>query len=58
MSDDLYARYMKAAAASRAHRRECSQCSPDALCAAGLRLHESFTRLQDAYLAQQKKKKR
>ncbi|MEU1128348.1 hypothetical protein ABZ383_00530 [Streptomyces sp. NPDC005900] len=57
MADDLYARYMKSAAASRAHRRECSQCSPDARCAAGLRLHESFTRLQDAYLSQQKKKR-
>ncbi|MFF8646484.1 hypothetical protein [Streptomyces sp. NPDC015345] len=57
MADDLYARYMKAAAASRAHRRDCTQCSPDALCTTGRRLHESFTRLQDAYLTQQKKKR-
>ncbi|MEU1129596.1 hypothetical protein ABZ383_06975 [Streptomyces sp. NPDC005900] len=57
MADDLYARYMKAAAARRAHREDCRQCSPDVPCTSGQRLDESFVRLQDAYLTQQKKKR-
>ncbi|MGW0538135.1 hypothetical protein [Streptomyces sp. NPDC003032] len=57
MADDLYARYMKAAAARRAHRGDCTQCSPDAPCASGQRLEAEFVRLQDAYLTQQKKKR-
>ncbi|WP_177204454.1 hypothetical protein [Streptomyces sp. CC53] len=50
MPDDLYHRYMKALAASRAHDATCTTCTRDALCADGSRLEESFTRLQDAYL--------
>ncbi|MGV9883316.1 hypothetical protein [Streptomyces sp. NPDC003006] len=57
MADDLYTRYMKADAARRAHRGDCTQCAPDAPCTTGQRLHESFTRLQDAYLTQQKRKR-
>ncbi|MDX3129633.1 hypothetical protein PV367_07440 [Streptomyces europaeiscabiei] len=54
MAESLYDRYMKAGAANRAHGETCTRCSPDARCADGQRLYESFERLQDAYLAQQK----
>lgn len=57
VADDLYARYMKAAAARRAHREDCTQCSPEVRCAAGQRLEADFVRLQDVYLARQKKKR-
>jgi hypothetical protein len=46
---------MKAATANRAHGETCTGCAPDARCGIGQRLLESFERLQDAYLAQQKK---
>ncbi|MCL7430139.1 hypothetical protein [Streptomyces sp. YS415] len=45
---------MKASTANRAHGETCSRCSPDVRCDTGRRLQESFERLQDAYLAQQK----
>ncbi|MEV6049195.1 hypothetical protein [Streptomyces xanthochromogenes] len=52
MADSLYDRYMKAAAAYRAHASACGRCSPTvARCTAGRELHELFVRLQDAYLA-------
>ncbi|MFF4534241.1 hypothetical protein ACFY1P_33840 [Streptomyces sp. NPDC001407] len=54
MADSPYDRYMKAEAASRAHGETCTRCSPNARCGDGQRLYESFTRLQDAYLAKQK----
>lgn len=57
VADDLYARYMKAAAANRAHGATCSRCSPGARCEAGQQLEAEFARLQDAYLKQQKKKR-
>ncbi|MGA5558865.1 hypothetical protein [Streptomyces lavendulocolor] len=57
MAESLYDRYMRAAAASRAHGETCTRCSPGARCAAGQGLYESFARLQDAYLAQQKKRR-
>ncbi|MBM7167467.1 hypothetical protein JQK87_03365 [Streptomyces sp. G44] len=57
MAEDLYARYMKAAAACRAHGATCSGCSPGARCETGQRLEADFVRLQDAYLKQQKKKR-
>ncbi|MGA4846685.1 hypothetical protein ACOBQB_10610 [Streptomyces sp. G5(2025)] len=57
MADDLYARYMKAAAANRAHGATCSWCSPGARCETGQHLAAEFARLQDAYLKQQKKKR-
>ncbi|MFD5426378.1 hypothetical protein [Streptomyces sp. NPDC127084] len=55
MAESLYDRYVKAAAADRAHGEACEGCSPDARCAVGQRLYESFARLQDAYLAQRKR---
>ncbi|MFD8023508.1 hypothetical protein ACFV6G_24170 [Streptomyces lavendulae] len=55
MAEGLYDRYMKAAAAHRAHGETCEGCSPDARCGIGQPLHESFARLQDAYLAKQKR---
>ncbi|MEU3520658.1 hypothetical protein ABZ770_36300 [Streptomyces sp. NPDC006654] len=55
MPESLHARYMKAAAAFREHGETCTRCSPDTRCPDGRRLQESFERLQDAYLAQQKK---
>ncbi|WP_314223599.1 hypothetical protein [Streptomyces zaehneri] len=55
MAESLYDRYMKAAAANRAHGETCTGCSPDARCGTGQRLSESLERLQDAYLARQKK---
>ncbi|MGI5359966.1 hypothetical protein ACQI4E_32360 [Streptomyces sp. CA-252508] len=57
MAEALYDRYMKAAAASRAHGETCTRCSPDVRCGAGQRLYESFARLQDVYLAQQKERR-
>ncbi|MEU0059686.1 hypothetical protein [Streptomyces sp. NPDC006334] len=55
MAESLYDRYMRATSANRTHGETCTRCSPGARCADGQRLYESFTRLQDAYLAQQKK---
>ncbi|MFI6689170.1 hypothetical protein [Streptomyces sp. NPDC050485] len=56
MDKALHARYMKATATYRAHSETCTSCSPTtARCAEGRRLYESFTRLQDAYLAQQRR---
>ncbi|MEY2229720.1 hypothetical protein [Streptomyces sp. BF23-19] len=57
MAEGLYDRYMKAAAANRTHGDTCNGCSPDARCDTGRRLYESFARLQDSYLAQQKQKR-
>ncbi|MEF3117572.1 hypothetical protein [Streptomyces chrestomyceticus] len=57
MAESLYDRYMQAAAAHRAHGETCTRCSPDARCDTGRRLHESFTRLQDAYLRWQKQQR-
>ncbi|MFF7986985.1 hypothetical protein ACFZDK_49265 [Streptomyces sp. NPDC007901] len=47
---------MRADTANRAHGETCTECSPDVRCEVGQRLQESFERLQDAYLAQQKKR--
>ncbi|WP_217208883.1 hypothetical protein [Streptomyces sp. AC550_RSS872] len=57
MAESLHARYMKADAARRAHGETCTRCSPDARCADGQRLYESFERLQDVYLARQKEQR-
>ncbi|MFH8753357.1 hypothetical protein ACH4GK_37620 [Streptomyces rimosus] len=57
MAESLYDRYMKAEAAHRAHGETCTRCSPDVRCDTGRRLHESFTRLQDAYLNAQKQQR-
>ncbi|MFI2292907.1 hypothetical protein [Streptomyces niveus] len=46
---DVYQRYMAASAARREHARTCAVCTPESACAAGARLYEQFSRLQDAY---------
>ncbi|MET9497426.1 hypothetical protein [Streptomyces sp. NPDC006552] len=56
MADPLHERYMKATRAHQSHEASCSTCLPGTRCAAGERLYESFARLQDAYLAQQRKR--
>ncbi|WP_369211208.1 hypothetical protein [Streptomyces flavofungini] len=56
--DALYDRYMKAAAARRAHSATCTQCSPDApRCEDGQHLEAEFKRFQDAYLARLRKQR-
>ncbi|MFE6129715.1 hypothetical protein ACFQ6Q_15820 [Streptomyces sp. NPDC056437] len=57
MPDDLYERYMTAHRALAEHRTDCSACRSQQTCRPGRRLVESFTRLQDAYLARQKNKR-
>ncbi|MFK4070525.1 hypothetical protein [Streptomyces sp. NPDC029674] len=47
---------MKASAACRAHGESCTRCSPDARCETGQQLYEVFVRLQNSYLAQQKRR--
>ena len=56
VAESLHDRYMKADSARRAHGETCTRCSTDARCVDGQRLQESFERLQDAYLAHQKKR--
>ncbi|MCX4598336.1 hypothetical protein OG819_55355 [Streptomyces sp. NBC_01549] len=53
--DDLYQRYM---AADRARREHTVTCTPETVCETGARLNETFSRLQDAYLARQRTKQR
>jgi hypothetical protein len=53
----LYDRYMKAAAAHRAHDETCEGCSSDVRCGTGQRLYESLAQLQDAYLTRQKQRR-
>ncbi|NUK11172.1 hypothetical protein HRW18_24975 [Streptomyces lunaelactis] len=55
--DDLYERYMTAHRALAAHRTGCTACRSRQTCQPAQRLVESFTRLQDAYLARQKQKR-
>ncbi|MEW1639284.1 hypothetical protein AB0469_35170 [Streptomyces sp. NPDC093801] len=55
MADGLYQRYMKAAAEYRTHAAQCRTCTQARRCTDGQRLFESFARLQDAYLAQQRR---
>ncbi|MGW0653731.1 hypothetical protein ACWD4T_33955 [Streptomyces umbrinus] len=47
--DDLYQRYMAADREHREHAETCTACTPESACAAGARLNETFSRLQDAY---------
>ncbi|MFE1442957.1 hypothetical protein [Streptomyces sp. NPDC058739] len=57
-TDDLYARYMAAYRAYTDHAETCTACTvqdPGTSCRGGLRLHESFARLQDAYNARLRK---
>lgn len=55
MPDDLYQRYMTVRAALRRHGAECETCTAQRQCTVGAQLHESLARLQDAYLARQKR---
>ncbi len=56
--DDLYQRYQAAHRAHRAHATTCSRCTDTIRCPDGERLFEAFTRLQDAYLARQRRQQR
>ncbi len=56
MADSLHTRYMAAATAWRTHCEGCPPCQNRQPCTAGASLFERFTRLQDAYLTQQKRK--
>ncbi|MFJ3519812.1 hypothetical protein [Streptomyces sp. NPDC090131] len=49
MPDDLYARYMRAAAEHRQHVSTCRSCSLYDRCADGQRLYADFAKLQDDY---------
>ncbi|MFF3516570.1 hypothetical protein [Streptomyces sp. NPDC002573] len=55
MPDDLLQRYQAARRAYLAHTRSCTRCTDTAHCPDGERLYASFTRLQDAYLAKQRR---
>lgn len=57
MTDNLHGRYQAAHTAYREHRTRCTNCTDTSRCPDGQRLYESFERLQDAYLAQQKQKR-
>ncbi|MEW2577738.1 hypothetical protein [Streptomyces syringium] len=56
VAEELYERYMKAAAADRVHGETCEGCSLDARCGTGQRLYESLARLQEAYINQLRKR--
>ncbi|WP_202541469.1 hypothetical protein [Streptomyces sp. SID2563] len=56
MADSLHTRYMTATTAWRTHHNSCPTCRSGQHCATGAQLFERFTRLQDAYLTQQKRK--
>ena len=53
--DDLYQRYQAAHRAHQEHRAACPHCTSRPRCSEGERLWASFERLQDAYLARQRK---
>ncbi|MEU5583036.1 hypothetical protein ABZ791_36185 [Streptomyces huasconensis] len=55
-ADDLFIRYMKAFKDSTAHTAVCPACQGETPCVGGASIHERFARLQDAYLAQKKKR--
>ncbi|MEW2297092.1 hypothetical protein ABZ719_31065 [Streptomyces sp. NPDC006743] len=57
MPDDLYQRYMAAHRAQRAHTDACTTCTVTDRCSDGQRVYDRFVRLQDAYLAQQRKRR-
>lgn len=57
MPDDLYQRYMDAAAVHRVHAPSCTLCTPVERCESGERLFKAFARLQDAYNARLKPRK-
>ncbi|MFG2234868.1 hypothetical protein ACGFNX_33585 [Streptomyces sp. NPDC048723] len=49
MADELYKRYMTAAAAYRQHASTCKSCSLDDRCADGQSLYADFAKHQDGY---------
>ncbi|MDD9383136.1 hypothetical protein M8Z33_42120 [Streptomyces sp. ZAF1911] len=57
MPDELYQRYMEAAAAHRVHASSCSDCTPVERCESGEGLFKAFARFQDAYNARLKPRK-
>ncbi|MCY0946988.1 hypothetical protein [Streptomyces antarcticus] len=52
----LYDRYMAADREYRAHAATCTGCTEQSRCATGEPLFQLFARLQDAYLAGQRKR--
>ncbi|MEU5225183.1 hypothetical protein AB0G55_21435 [Streptomyces toyocaensis] len=58
MPDDLYRRYQAAARAHQAHTTDCTHCTDRVRCPEATRLWSAFERLQDAYLARQRKRTR
>ncbi|MFG3207832.1 hypothetical protein [Streptomyces sp. NPDC048192] len=50
MPDDLHQRYQAAHRAWQTHIALCPRCTDNPACRDGQRLHETFARLQDAYL--------
>ncbi|MEV7711196.1 hypothetical protein [Streptomyces sp. NPDC088270] len=50
MADDLYRRYMQAAAAWRTHLKACVPCRSEEYCHTGAPLYRQLGDLQDAYL--------
>ncbi|MES9558783.1 MULTISPECIES: hypothetical protein [unclassified Streptomyces] len=50
MADDLYRRYMQAAAAWRTHLKACVPCRSEEYCPVGDPLYRRLVDLQDAYL--------
>ncbi|MEW1551880.1 hypothetical protein [Streptomyces tsukubensis] len=56
-TDDLFVRYMKAFEDSATHTDGCPACQGETPCAEGSPVHNRFARLQDAYLARQKKQR-
>ncbi|MGW2680923.1 hypothetical protein [Streptomyces sp. NPDC001436] len=54
MPDELYQRYMDAAATHREHTTTCTVCTPVKRCESGERLFKAFARFQDAYNARLK----
>ncbi|MCX0247931.1 hypothetical protein [Streptomyces drozdowiczii] len=48
---------MAASTAWRTHRNTCSPCRSGQHCETGAQLFERFARLQDAYLAEQRRKR-
>ncbi|MET9466597.1 hypothetical protein ABZY44_17670 [Streptomyces sp. NPDC006544] len=58
MADDLYQRYMEAAAVYRHHASGCDSCSQSDRCFHGERLHKAFAKRQDDYSTRLSAKRR
>ncbi|MEV0989916.1 hypothetical protein [Streptomyces sp. NPDC049949] len=57
MPDELYQRYMDAAAVHRVHASSCNACTPVERCESGEGLFKAFARFQDEYNARLKPRK-